>query len=135
MIAVLPTLLMPFSHARGEDFAFLLVVYLGSAALLLVALLMNGLYMRRTPLVRIDETSLIFFGNARSEQRVFQRHAISRIGLSANPSFWRSAFCLSVTMDGETVKLWIPQSCAGSVASLERALREQFPGKFEKIAT
>jgi hypothetical protein len=122
-------------HAKGDDFIFLGVVFLGLMALVVATLFKYGLYTRRTPLARIDETSLIFFGNAQSEQRSFPRHAISHISLSRRPSFWRSAYCFSVVADGETVKLWIPHACRTGVASLNRALREQFPGKFEEIPT
>lgn len=135
-IAVLPALLMPLfslSHAKGEDFTFNLVVYFSFIALIamvLALILKYRFYRRTTPLVRIDETSLTFFGNAPSQQRSFQRHAISGISLSRRPKFWRSAFRFSIVVDGETVDLWLPNSLGSSVPALDRALREQFPGKF-----
>jgi hypothetical protein len=132
-IAVLPALLMPLSHAKGEDFTFILVVCLSLIAMFVALLLKYGFYMRRTPLVRIDETSLTFFGNAQSQQRSFQRHAISGISLSRRPYFWRSSFRFSIIVDGETVDFWIPHSSGGSVSALARALREQFPGKFGEV--
>lgn len=135
ILAVIPALLAPLSHARGDDFIFLSVVCLGLIALIVAAFFKYGLYMRRTPLARIDETSLIFFGSAQSEQRSFQRHAISRISLSRRPSFWRSAYCFTVVADGEMATLWISHASRAGVASLHRALREQFPGKFEAIPT
>jgi len=135
-IAVLPALLMPLfslSHAKGEDFTFILIVYFSSIALIamvLALILKYRFYRRTTPLVRIDETSLTFFGNAPSQQRSFQRHVISGISLSRRPKFWRSAFRFSIVVDGETVDLWLPNSLANSVPALDRALQEQFPGKF-----
>jgi hypothetical protein len=132
-IAVLPALLMPLFHAKGEDFTFIVVACLGLIAMIFVPLLKFGLYARRTPLVRIDETSLTFFGNAQAQQRSFQRHAISNVSLSRRPSFWRSSFRLSVVADGETVDLWIPHSLRSSVQTLARALQEQFPGKFKEV--
>lgn len=138
-IAVLPALLVPlFSlfHAKGEDFTFTLIVSLSEIALLamvIALILKSGFYMRRTPLVRIAETSLTFFGGAPSQQRSFQRHAILGISLSRRSNFWRSAFRFSIVMDGETVDLWIPLSLASSVSVLDRALREQFPGKFGEV--
>jgi hypothetical protein len=134
MIAVLPALLIPLSHAKGEDFTFVLVVCLSLGAIVVALLLKYGFYMRRTPLVRIEETSLTFFGNAKSQQRSFQRHAISGISLSRRPYFWRSSFRFSVVVDGETVDLWIPHSSGGSVSALARALRKQFSGKFKEVS-
>jgi len=133
VIAVVPALVIPLSHARGEDFAFLIVVCLSLVAMLAVLLFKYGLYMRRTPLVRVDETCLTFFGNAQSEQRTFQRHAISSISLSRRPYFWRSAFRFSIALDGEKVDLWIPHSAGGSVSVLARTLRESFPDKFQEV--
>lgn len=140
-IAVLPALLMPLfslSHAKGEDFTFTLIVYSSLIALIamVVALVLKyRFYLRRTPLVRIDETSLTFFGNAPSQQRSFQRRAISGISLSTRPNFWRSAFRFSIVVDGKTVDLWVPYSYSSSVPALDRALREQFPGKFGEAFT
>jgi hypothetical protein len=133
VIAVLPALLIPLSHAKGEDFIFVLGICLSLGAMLVALSFKYGFYMRRTPLVRINEASLTFFGNARSQQRTFQRHAISGISLSGRPYFWRSAFRFSVVAEGETVDLWIPHSSRGSISALARALRQEFPGKFEEV--
>lgn len=133
MIAVLPALLMPLSHAKGDDINLVLVVSFFFIAVLIAILFKYGLYMRRTPLVRIDGTSLTFFGHTQSQQRTFQRHVISSISLSRRPSFWRLSFRFSVVADGETVDLWIPHSSGGSVSALTRALREEFPGKYEAV--
>jgi hypothetical protein len=132
--ASLSASLMPLFHTKGDDFTFTLVVSLGLIGIVMfVALILKrgGFYLRKTPLVRIDETYLTFFGNTPSQQRSFQRNAISGINLSRGPSFWRSAFRLSIVVDGETVDLWIPLSSGSSVSALDRALREQFPGKFK----
>lgn len=133
MIAVLPALLMPLSHAKGKDFNFLLVVCLSVVAVMVAVLFKYGLYMRKTPLVRIDETCLTFFGSSKSEQRAFQRSAISSISLSGRPYFWRSAFRFSVITDGKTVDLWIPYSSRSSISTLARTLKKEFPGKFVEV--
>lgn len=133
MIAVLPALLIPVTHAKGADQPFDLVVYLGLIALLVALLLKYGVYMRKTPLARIDETSLTYFGNAQSQQRSFQRRAILSIRLFRRPDFWRSSYRLAVVEDSGTVDLWIPCTSRGSVSALAQALREQFPGKFEEV--
>jgi hypothetical protein len=129
-IAVLPASLIPLFHAQEK---FLLIVCLGLIAIFAAVLFKYGLYMRRTPLVRIDETTLTFFGSTRSQQRSFQRHAISGISLSRRPSFWRSSFRFSVIADGETVDFWIPHTSGAGVSALARALREKFPGKLEEV--
>lgn len=133
MIAVLPALLMPVFHGKEGGLPFVLVVYLSLIAMLVALLLKYGSYMRRTPLVRIDETALTFFGNAQSQQRSLQRRAISSIRLFRRPDFWRSSFRLAVVVDAEMVDFWIPHSSGASVSALARALREQFPGKFEEV--
>lgn len=133
LIAVLPPLLMPLSHAEGDDFYFLLVVCLTLTALIVAILFNYGFYMRKTPLVRIDEVSLTFFGSFKSEQRGFQRNTISSIKVSRRPYFWRSAFRFSVTTNAEKFDLWIPHSSRGSIAALARALRNEFPGKFQEL--
>jgi len=135
IIAVLPALLMPLSHAKGEGFYFLLVVCLSMVVMIVALLFKYGLYMRKTPLVRIDETTLTFFGSVQSEQRAFRRNAISSIRLSRRPYFWRSAFRFSVTTDGEKVDLWIPHTSRGSISALARALKNEFPGEFEDVLT
>jgi hypothetical protein len=133
MIAVLPALLVAVHPAKGTDLPFAIVIYLSLIAVLVALLLKYGLYMRRTPLVRIDETSLTFFGNAQSQQRSFQLRAISSIRLFRRPDFWRSSFRLAVVVDAETVDLWIPHFSGGSVSALVQALREQFLDKFEEV--
>jgi hypothetical protein len=130
--AVLPALFIPIFHAKEADFYFVLAVLLGLMALF-VALFWYGFYTRRTPLVRIDETSLTYFGNVKSQQQSFQRCAITGIRLFRRPDFWRSSFRLTVVMDAETVDLWVPYSSGGSVSALREALREQFPDKFEVL--
>jgi len=135
ILAVLPPALAPLLYAKGDDLMFLGVVCTGLTALYVATLCKYGLYMHRTPLVRVDETTLIFFGSSRPEQRSFLRDAISRISLSRRPSFWRSAYCFTVIVDGETVRLWIPHASRSALAPLDRALRAQFPGKFETVPT
>lgn len=132
-IAVLPAVLMPLSHAKENNFAFPLVVAFSLMAMAAAVLGKHVFYLRRTPLVRIDETTLTFFGNAHRQRRSFQRSAISEITLSKRPRFWRSAFHFSVLADGETINLWIPYSSEGSVEALARALREQFPNEFAEV--
>lgn len=132
IIAVLPAVLIPVFHSKGADVASVSVICV-SLILMLVALLPYGFYMRRTPLVRIDEQSLTFFGNSESEQRSFQRCAISNILLYKRPDFWRSSFRMVVVVNAETVVLWIPYASAFVVPTLAQALREEFPGKFDAV--
>jgi len=90
-VAVLPAVLMPLSRAMEDDFALVAVGFI-LIAMAGALLLRCGFYMRRTPLVRIDETRLTFFGNAESDRQSFQRNAISSISLSRRALFWRSSF-------------------------------------------
>ena len=136
--AVLPAVSTPLiillSHARQETYLLILAIFVSLVAVAMFALLLkNGFYMRRTPLVRIDETSLTFFGSSPDQAGTFQRNAVERIRLSKSPIFWRSAFLLSVVADGLTSDLWIPLNSNKSVQLLGRALRDEFPGKFEEI--
>ena len=130
VIGVLPLALGPLLHAKGEDLALILAVYLGCIAIVL-ARCMHWLYMRRTPLVRINETSLTFFGNSQKQQKVFQRAAISSIRLSLRPNFWRSSYRFIIVAHGETVVFWIYLSAGGCIQELGKALRAQFPKQFE----
>lgn len=132
IIAVLPAVLIPVFQSKGDQFPFVLVVCVG-AVVMLVALLTYASYMRRTPLVRIDEQCLTFFGNSQSQQRSFQRGAITNILLYKRPNFWRSAFRLVVVVNAETVDLWIPYVSAFVLPTLAQALRNEFPGKFEEV--
>jgi len=131
-VAALPAFLVPLIHAKNEDFTFVLVVCLSFVTLLVMQIHKYVSYLRKTPLVRIDETSMIFFGTAQSQQRKFQRDTISSIKLSERPHFWRSAFRLSIVVDKKTFDLWIPHCSRGSVSVLTRLLREQFPEEFDK---
>jgi hypothetical protein len=133
VITALSATLMPLSHAKANDLAFVIGVCLSLIAIVVTTLLKYGFYMRKTPLARIDETSLTFFGNAQAQRRSFQRNAISSIRWSRRPYFWRSSFRFSVVADGQTVDLWIPHSSAASAQLLARRLREGFPTQFEEI--
>jgi hypothetical protein len=132
-VAVLPAVLMPLSRAKEDDFALVAVGFI-LIAMAGALLLRCGFYMRRTPLVRIDETTLTFFGNAESDRRSFQRNAISSISLSGRPLFRRSSFRFCIVADRETVNLWIPYSSGGSIQALAEALRDQFPIQFKDVS-
>jgi hypothetical protein len=131
-VAALPAFFVLLFHAKNEDFAFVLVVCLSFLTLLVIQIHKYVSYLRKTPLVRIDEASITFFGTAESQQRKFHRHTISSIELSERPNFWRSAFRFSIVVDGKTFDLWIPHCSRGSVSVLAQVLREQFPEKFDK---
>lgn len=132
MIAVFSALIMPLTHAKKADFSFALAISVGVLALVLMVLFKYSIYQRRTPLVRLDDTTLTYYGQAKSEQRSFPRAAISSIHLSPRPSFWRSSFRFSVCADGECVEFWIPHASASSVTALTALLRDQFRDKFEQ---
>lgn len=93
-IGMLPLALMSLSHSERGDLALILAYCLICIAV--VAQIKNRSYVKRTPLVRINESSLIFFGNTEKQQRVFQRAAISAIRLSRQPYFWRSSYRFSI---------------------------------------
>jgi hypothetical protein len=125
--------MLPLTHAKGDDRAFVFVVGLGLIAMAAAVLIKHLFYIRRTPLVRIDDTTLTWFGNGRRQRRSFLRNTISEISLSTRPLFWRSSFRLSIVADGEISHLWIPYSAGGSVPALSRALREEFPSAFKAV--
>lgn len=133
-LAVLPVLTMPLLTAKGDGLMLVSAIAIGVMTILVAVLLNYGLYLRKTPLVRIDETALVFFGDNRSQQRSFQRHAISSISLTRRPLFWRSSYRLSVVENGQTVNLWIQRKARNSVSKLAQALREEFPDKFVEVS-
>ena len=136
LLAMLPAVSIPLiillTHARRETYIPILAISVGLIAIFAL-ILKNGFYMRRTPFARIDGTSITFFGTSHSRRQTFQRNAVASIRLSKNPNFWRSAFLLSVVADGLTADLWMPLSSKKSVQLLGRALRDEFPDKFEEI--
>lgn len=128
-LAVLPVATMPLFTANGDGFIVAAATAVGVMAILVAVLLNYGLYLRKTPLARIDETSLVFFGDSLLQQRSFQRDAITSISVSRRPQFWRSSYRLSVVEHGKTVNLWIQHKARNNVSALVRALREEFPGQ------
>lgn len=130
-VAVLPAFLISFNR-NHTDHTFVLGVFIG-LAVLAVALFNVTSYTWRTPLVRVDEEWLTFFGSSRSQQRSVRRDTISSICLSRRPNFWRSSFRFSIITNGEMVDLWIPASLGGSVRALARELRGAFPGQFHEV--
>lgn len=132
-LVVLPVVIMPLFSAKGDNWIFAVATAVGVIAMFAAVLLNYGLYLRKTPLVRIDETALIFFGDSHLQQRSFQRQAITSITLSRRPLFWRSACRLSVVENGKTVNLWIQHKARNNVSALVLALREEFPGTFVEV--
>ena len=133
-LVVLPVVIMPLFTAKGDSWTLAVAIAAGVMVIVAAVLLNYGLYLRKTPLVRIDETALIFFGDSHLQQRSFQRQAITSITLSRRPLFWRSSYRLSVVENGKTVDLWIQHKARNNVSGLIRALREEFPGKFVEVA-
>ena len=132
-LVVLPVVIMPLFSAKGDNWIFAVATAVGVIAMFAAVLLNYGLYLRKTPLVRIDETALIFFGDSHLQQKSFQRQAITSITLSRRPLFWRSSYRLSVVENGKTVNLWIQHKARNNVSALVLALREEFPGTFVEV--
>lgn len=134
MLALLPAMFVPLmNRAAAKEHSIFLV----PLALLFIIFLVMAIYQHRTPLMKIENDSLVYYGIAPWERKSYALAGIARVKLFSSSNFWRSARLLAIETDAGIHRIWLPGSpwTSNPMHQLREMLQSQFKERYAEVTS
>ena len=137
MLCIVPFILLPqfmnhwFRKTTVTPVVFDILMACLCVCLLLLLVVM--VYQKTTPIVKIDDENLTYFGNFPWNKKKFALLGITLVTLTPNPISWRRAHRLTIEVNGVEHSLWLPSTRPSRFPQMRKMFANTFEGRYIEL--
>lgn len=123
------TLFFMFNARRAEQFP---IWVWASCGVIMLMVIFIALYQLKTPLLKIEDEVLTFYGLMPYQKKSFPVAEITDITFSIPLHIWRSARSLVIRTANDHCQVWIVDRNSSDESAQVQKIRQLFKGRFDK---
>ncbi len=129
ILTLAPIFFTPSVSRHAQDITILMWIAVG---IFYIAVFYLSIYQKRTPLIKVEDDTLTFYGYFPWQKKEFHLQNIAKVTLSPILNIWRKAYAMTILSSDGKYHFWLPDKHTSLVRQLRQILAANLKEKYSE---